>query len=104
TMLWAGLAGGGRMKVSEMMTTDVEVLKPETTIQDAAEKMRQLDAGAMPVVDGGRVVGVLTDRDITVRFVAEGRDFSGTTVADIMSRGVVSCGQDDEIPRPSASW
>ena len=61
------------MQLKEIMTPGVEVIAPEATIQEAAEKMRHLDIGPLPVCDGDRLVGLLTDRDITVRAVAEGR-------------------------------
>src|SRR2546426_6788078 len=62
------------MQLKEVMTPGVEVISPEASIREAAEKMRHLDIGPLPVCDGDRLVGLLTDRDITVRAVAEGRD------------------------------
>src|SRR5262245_13317434 len=61
------------MQLKEVMTSRVTVIAPEATIQAAAEKMSDLDIGLLPVCEGGRLVGVVTDRDITVRAVAEGR-------------------------------
>ena len=61
------------MQLKEVMTPSVEVIAPEATIQAAAEKMSDLDIGLLPVCEGGRLVGVVTDRDITVRAVTEGR-------------------------------
>ena len=55
------------MQVKEIMSRDVEVVMPDTSIRDAAEKMRALDLGPLPVCDGDRIVGMVTDRDITVR-------------------------------------
>lgn len=60
------------MKVSEVMTTGVEVVGPEDSLRAAAEKMKRLDVGPLPVCDGRRVLGMVTDRDIVVRGVAEG--------------------------------
>jgi len=54
------------MQLKEIMTPGVEVITPEATIQEAAEKMRHLDIGPLPVCDGDRLVGLLTDRDITI--------------------------------------
>ena len=71
------------------MTPGVEVVRPEATIQEAAEKMRHLDIGPLPVCDGDRLVGLLTDRDITVRAVAEGRNPTATQVRDVMTPEVV---------------
>jgi CBS domain-containing protein len=60
------------MKLSEIMTTNVEVISPEDTLQDAARKMRDRDVGLLPVCDGKKLIGMLSDRDITIRAVAEG--------------------------------
>ncbi|MBI4375364.1 MAG: CBS domain-containing protein [Elusimicrobia bacterium] len=84
------------MKVKDIMTRGVESVSPQSSIQEAAEFMRELDVGIIPVVDEGVVAGLLTDRDIAVRFVAEGRDFSGTSVADIMSREVLYCFEEQD--------
>jgi CBS domain-containing protein len=62
------------MKLKEIMTENVAVVAPDTSLYEAARKMRDLDVGALPVCDGERLVGMLTDRDLTVRAVAEGRD------------------------------
>jgi CBS domain-containing protein/uncharacterized protein (DUF2267 family) len=78
-------------QVMDMMTRDVHVVSPRATIQAAAELMRELDAGSLPVCDGDTVVGFVTDRDITIRSVATGSQSAPTTVGDIMTVGVVSC-------------
>ena len=83
-------------KVADVMTRDVQVALPEMTIRDAARLMAELDAGALPVVDGGRLRGMVTDRDITVRGVALGRDLD-TPVAEVMTHGVRYCHDDDEV-------
>ena len=77
------------MQLKEIMTPGVEVIAPEATIQEAAEKMRHLDIGPLPVCDGDRLVGLLTDRDITVRAVAEGRNPATTQVREVMTPEVV---------------
>jgi CBS domain-containing protein len=77
------------MQLKEIMTPGVEVIAPEATIQEAAEKMRHLDIGPLPVCDGDRLVGLLTDRDITVRAVAEGRNPTTTQVREVMTPEVV---------------
>lgn len=84
-------------KVRDDMTRQVETLAPEANAQDAARKMKDRDYGFLPVVEHGRVVGVLTDRDITLRVIAEGRDPSKTLVSDIMSRDVVVARPEDEL-------
>jgi len=84
------------MKVREIMTRDVEVVPPDLTVAEAAEKMRALDIGPLPVCDGDRVVGMVTDRDITIRATAEGQDPHSTRVRDVMSEDVVSIFEDQD--------
>ena len=62
------------MQLKEVMTRGVDIVPPEATLKEAAEKMKNLDVGPLPVCDGERLVGMLTDRDITVRAVAAGRE------------------------------
>jgi len=78
------------MQLKDVMTPGVEVIAPEASIYEAAEKMSHLDIGPLPVCDGERVVGMLTDRDITVRAVAAGRDPRMTHVRDIMTPDVAN--------------
>jgi CBS domain-containing protein len=85
------------MKVKEVMTKLVEFVRPDTPVQEAAAKMKALNVGPIPVCEGDNVLGILTDRDIVVRGVAEGRDVRTTRVQDIMTRNVVCCGVDDDI-------
>jgi CBS domain-containing protein len=87
------------VEVREVMTPDVVSIPPELTLQDAASIMKTLDVGSLPVSDGERLIGVITDRDITVRAIAEGRDPRTTDVADVMSAEVVCCHEDDEVQR-----
>jgi CBS domain-containing protein len=84
------------MKLGEIMTPDVQVVSPDASIIDAAEKMRSLDVGVLPVTEGKRLIGIITDRDITIRAVAEGRDPKGTRVRDCMTSGAVSCFEDQD--------
>ena len=85
------------MKVSETMTPGPTVVAPDATLQEAAETMHQLDVGPLPVCDAnGRLVGMLTDRDITVRATAEGRDPYTTYVRDVMTGGDVLYVFDDQ--------
>ena len=77
------------MQLKEVMTPGVEVISPEASIREAAEKMRHLDIGPLPVCDGDRLIGMLTDRDITVRAVADGRDPGSTPVRDVMTSDIV---------------
>jgi CBS domain-containing protein len=85
------------MKVKDVMTKLVEFVRPETTVQEAAGKMKALNVGPIPVCEGDRVLGILTDRDIVVRAVAEGRDTRTTRVQDVMTRDVVCCNEDDDV-------
>ena len=84
------------MQVADVMTRDVEVVPPDATIQEAAVKMKALDVGILPVHDGRRVVGVVTDRDLAVRGAAEGRDPS-SAVREVMSPEVLFCFEDQDI-------
>ncbi len=83
------------MKVSEVMTRDVRLIEPTQTIREAARLMAELDAGIIPVREGDRLVGMITDRDITVRAVAQGRG-PDTPVRDIMTDDVKYCYEDDD--------
>ena len=73
-------------KVKDVMTRDPEVARPDMTVREAAEKMKARNIGSLPVCEGDRLVGILTDRDITVRVTAEGKSASETKVADVMTR------------------
>lgn len=75
------------MNISEVMTRDVEVARPQDTIQSVAQKMASGDFGFMPVCDGLKIQGVITDRDLAVRAVAEGRSFD-TAVSEVMSEAL----------------
>jgi CBS domain-containing protein len=83
------------MKVSEVMTQDVRLIEPTQTIQEAARLMAELDAGIMPVREGDRLVGMITDRDIAVRAVAEGKG-PDTSVREVMTEDVKYCYEDDD--------
>jgi CBS domain-containing protein len=83
-------------KLSEVMNTDVQTISPEATIEEAAQEMRDGDFGLVPVVEDEELIGVITDRDIAIRAVAEGRDPS-TLVREVMSEGVVWASEDDSV-------
>ena len=85
------------MKLKEFVNNRVETVEPGDTLQCAAEKMRQLDVGSLPVCDNGHLAGVITDRDITIRAVAKGSDPAAITVRDVMTSGVLSCFEDDDV-------
>lgn len=77
------------MKVHEIMTNAPRCVRPDNTLVEAAGAMRQFDVGALPVCEGDRVVGMVTDRDLVVRAVAEGKDPNDATVSEAMSPGIV---------------
>jgi CBS domain-containing protein len=79
------------MKVRDFMHKGVEIMPPETPVAKLAKKMRELDVGAIPIGSNGKLIGMVTDRDITVRGVANGKDISQLTAHDVMTKGVVSC-------------
>lgn len=84
------------MNVSEVMTRDVQVATPEQTIRDAAQLMKRIDAGTVPVGKDNKLVGMLTDRDIAVRAVAKGLG-PDTPVREIMSADVKYCFDDESV-------
>ena len=84
------------MKVREAMTQDVCLATPDQTIRDAASVMMEIDAGALPVEQDDRLVGVITDRDIAVRAVAKGKS-PETKVREVMSREVLYCYEDEDL-------
>ena len=85
------------MEVREIMTRDPESLRPESTVTDAARLMDRLDVGAMPVADGRKLAGLVTDRDIVVRSVAKGIDPTEATVDTVATREVATCFEDDDV-------
>jgi CBS domain-containing protein len=86
------------MQVNEVMTRSVECTSPNATLQDAARRMRELDVGPLPVCgESDRLVGMLTDRDIVVRAVAEGLDPSTARVRDVMTPSVIYCFEDQDV-------
>lgn len=85
------------MNVSEIMSRDVVVVRPTDTVQQAAQKMRDENFGSLPVCDGKRLQGMITDRDITIRAVADGRDTASTTCADVMTGDVYFVRDTDSV-------
>ncbi len=83
------------MRVAEVMTRDVRLIEPTQTIREAAQLMAEMDAGIMPVREGDRLVGMITDRDIAVRAVAQGRG-PDTHVREVMTDEVKYCFEDDD--------
>jgi CBS domain-containing protein len=86
------------MQVKDVMTRGAECARPDDTLQEAARRMKDLDVGPLPVCgDNDRLVGMLTDRDIVVRAVAEGLDPRTAKVREAMTEGVTYCFEDDEV-------
>ena len=85
------------MLVKEIMTHNVDVVAPGDTLEQAARKMSELNVGPLPVCEGNRVVGILTDRDITVRATAAGSDPKATLVYEAMSHDLVNCYDDQDV-------
>lgn len=85
------------MKISEIMTSDVQIVAPDDTIQDAARKMEEADVGFLPVGENDKLVGMLTDRDIALRAVAQGKDPKKTKVRDVMTKRVLYCTADEDV-------
>ncbi len=82
-------------KISEVMTSDVKVARPEDSVQQAAAMMADQDVGSLPVCDGERLCGMITDRDIAIRAVATGLG-NDTPVREVMSEEVIWCLEDDD--------
>lgn len=85
------------MQIKDVMTPEVQLISPETTLAAAAAIMRDRDFGALPVAENDRLVGMLTDRDIAVRGVAAGRDPKTTAAREIMSPKILYCRDDQDI-------
>lgn len=85
------------MKVREIMTREPSTLAPSSTIGEAATIMRQDDCGSVPIVEGGRLVGIITDRDIVIRVVAGGKDPKSTRVSDAMTADPMTVAPDASV-------
>lgn len=85
------------MKVKEAMHKGVECVEPDILVSVVATKMRDLDVGAIPVCEKDRLVGMITDRDITCRVVADGSDLSKITARDVMTKKVIYCRDTEEL-------
>lgn len=86
-----------KRRVEEIMTRTLEVVSPELSVRDVATRMRDRNIGACPVCEEGMLLGMVTDRDLAMRVLAEGRDPETTRVQDVMSTDVASCAPDDRI-------
>ena len=84
------------MRISDIMSGDVQVVRAEATLRDAAETMARIDVGALPVCDGRTLLGMVTDRDIVVRGLAKGLG-ADSTISQVMTEGVEYCFEDDDL-------
>jgi len=85
------------MKLSEIMTRNVEIIQPDDTLRLAAQKMRDRDIGFLPVCDGDSLMGVLSDRDITIRALADGMDINVMLGRDLMTTPAIYCFDDQDV-------
>ncbi len=84
------------MKISNVMSHDVQLINPDVTLRDAAALMKKIDAGVLPVAENDKLVGMITDRDIAIRGIAEGKG-PNTKVRDTMSYEVKYCFEDEDV-------
>jgi len=84
-------------RIADIMTRSVAAVGRDETLHAAARRMREMDVGALPVTDGQALVGMVTDRDIVVRGVAEGMVSQEALVADVMTEDVLSCNESDTV-------
>ena len=85
------------MQLKDVMTRQVDVISPDASLEEAARKMDQLNVGPLPVCENERLVGLVTDRDITVRATAAGKDPRTTPVREAMSQDVLYCFEDQDV-------
>lgn len=85
------------MQVKEVMTRDAECTRPEATLRQAAQRMKELDVGVLPVCGNDRLVGMITDRDIAIRAVADGENPDDCHVSDAMTSRVIYCFDDQDV-------
>ena len=83
--------------VKDVMTRNVETIAPSASIQEAAQKMKTLNVGAIPVCDGSKLRGMLTDRDIVIRVIAEKREVNTAKAEEAMSAELVYCFEDQDV-------
>ncbi len=90
------------MQLKDVMTRDVAVVHVDTSVQEAARLMKTLDVGSLPVGDGSKLIGMVTDRDITLRSTAEGRDPKQTKVKDVMTADLIIYCFEEQTPVEAA--
>jgi CBS domain-containing protein len=85
------------MKIEALMTPKVETITPDARSKEAARKMHDLHIGSLPVIEGGKLLGIITDRDICCRVIATGHDAVSTLVNEVMTKEVTTCYADQDI-------
>src|SRR5687767_3975574 len=85
------------MKIKNILTEHVQVISPEAMICEAARMMKEQDIGMLPVCDGERLVGAITDRDLAIRAIADGCDPLNTRVSEVMTPGICYCFEDQDL-------
>lgn len=85
------------MKVKDIMTKEVELIHPDNSLKEAAQKMRVRDIGFLPVSEGDRLVGVVTDRDIVLRSTAQGTNPNTSLSRDLITSPIVYCFDDQDV-------
>ncbi len=91
-----------KRKISEVMTRDIHLIAPSGSVEQAAQTMKEINVGLIPVVDGTQLLGTITDRDIAIRVVAENMNPSTTRVSEVMSSPVVTCFDDQTLKEVAA--
>ena len=91
------------MKISSVMSRDVQVCAPDASLRDAAALMKKIDTGVLPVAEKDRLIGMITDRDIAIRGIAEGKG-PDAKVSDSMSREVKYCFEDEDVAHVARTW
>lgn len=90
------------MKLKQLMTSEVRSCSPEDNLSEAARIMSEVNCGAVPVVEGQKVVGIITDRDIVLRAVAQGKDGQKTKIRECMTSSVIHCPPDTDAHRAAS--
>ena len=85
------------MKIKEIITPEPQCISPDATLVEAAEDMKALDVGILPICENDRLIGTVTDRDIIVRAVAEGRNLHTTKVREVVSAKIIYCFDDQNV-------
>lgn len=85
------------MKLKDIETKNPQVINPDQTVTEAARKMKEIDVGMLPVCDGHHLLGAITDRDIVIRAIADGRNPLSTKVQEVMTHEIHYCFEDDDV-------